>query len=303
MSNVSEGPRLDTRSRVIHWAFWYDVMLKVWTLGREARLRERFLDLAGVAPGQTILDAGCGPGTTAIAARRRVGAGGAVYGIDASPEMIERARQKASRRGIEVSFEAALLETLPFPDAKFDVVITSFVLHHFPADLLQQCLKEIRRVLKRDGQLVAIDFAASGHHHGLFRRHDHPHDTFNLYAIAPSLNAAGLVVRERGDVGFARAVFMRATPGASGEQREVSSTTSSVNSAHGLTDLAILATIATFAVSMIAVALLLVGKKWMWFGAGTAAAILAFHAATFHLGLGFGGASIVGYAARWFHRG
>jgi ubiquinone/menaquinone biosynthesis C-methylase UbiE len=220
--NESQQPiDLQTTSRVVHWAFRYDMMLKLLTLGREHRLRSKFLDIAKLAPGEVVLDAGCGPGTTAIAARQRVGDAGAVYGIDAAPEMIERARAKAARAGLQVAFQPALLESLPFPDAKFDLVITSFVLHHFPPDLLPRCLSEMRRVLKPGGRLVAFDFAGSGRRHGLFRRHDHPHDTFNLNAITPALNAAGLVVRERGTTGFHSAVFIIATPGTPEEQREL----------------------------------------------------------------------------------
>jgi ubiquinone/menaquinone biosynthesis C-methylase UbiE len=221
MNDNPEAGELQTRSRVIHWAFRYDMMLKVLTLGREHRLRSKFLDLAKVAPGEIVLDAGCGPGTMAIAARGRVGEGGAVYGIDAAPEMIERARKKAVGAGADATFQPALLESLPFPDATFDLVMASFVLHHFPSDLLPRCLTEIRRVLKPAGRLVAIDFAGSGHRHGLFRRHGHSHESFNLYAITPSLNAAGLIVRERGATGFSRAVYITATPGAPGEQREL----------------------------------------------------------------------------------
>ena len=78
MNDVQNVAALETKSRVIHWAFWYDVMLKVRSMGREQRVRANFLDLAKVVPGQTILDAGCGTGTMAIAAGRRVGAAGNV---------------------------------------------------------------------------------------------------------------------------------------------------------------------------------------------------------------------------------
>jgi ubiquinone/menaquinone biosynthesis C-methylase UbiE len=224
MSTAHDASALETRARVIHWAFWYDMMIKARSFGREARFRNSFLDIAAVAPGETVLDAGCGTGTMAIAASKRVGSNGAVYGVDAAAEMIARAKSKAARAGADVSFQHALLESLPLPDAKFDVVITSFVLHHFPEDLLARSLGEIRRVLKPSGRLVAFDFAA-GHgpnRHILFRlHHSHPHDTFDLYAITPMLNAAGLVVRERGDAGFAHAVYIKATPGAASDQREL----------------------------------------------------------------------------------
>jgi SAM-dependent methyltransferase len=123
--------------------------------------------------------------------------------------------------GAEVSFQPALLESLPFPDATFDLVMTSFVLHHFPSDLLPRCLTEIRRVLKPTGRLVAFDFAGSSHRHGLFRRQRHSHESFNLFSITPALNAAGLIVRERGATGISRSVFIKATPGAPGEQRDL----------------------------------------------------------------------------------
>jgi ubiquinone/menaquinone biosynthesis C-methylase UbiE len=301
MNATHDAPNLQTRARVIHWAFWYDMMLKVRTLGRERRVRERFLDIAGVAPGQTVLDAGCGTGTMAIAARRRVGDAGAAHAIDASPEMVARARQKAARVQADVSFQPALLEALPFPDASFDVVITSLVLHHFPADLLGRCLSEIRRVLKPDGRLVAFDFAASGHHHGLFGRHDHPHSSFNLYAITPELNAVGLVVRKRGETGFAQIMFIKATPGASEEQRNFPEESGAKGARHGLPSLAMIVAIAAWTISLVAIALFFVGRKWMWFGAGTAATVLAFHIATYHIGLGFGGTSLLGYAVSWFH--
>jgi len=214
MNPAHDAMNLDTSARVIHWAFWYDWMLKLITLGREGRFREKLLDLAGIAPGEIVLDAGCGPGTMAIAARRRVGPTGEVYGIDASPEMVERARAKASRAGLDISFQRALLEELPFPDSKFDLVTTSLVLHHFPADVLPRCLAEIRRVLKPDGRLVAVDFAGSGHGHRLPLRRNHPHHTFDLNALTPILNEAGMVVRERGSAGFLGTAYIKATRGA-----------------------------------------------------------------------------------------
>ena len=300
MNDASENPNLETRSRVIHWAFWYDLMLKVRALGREQQVREQFLDLAGVAAGETVLDAGCGPGTMAIVARRRVGNSGAVYGIDAAPEMIELARAKAASAGLEVSFQPALLEAIPFPDATFDVVITSFVLHHFPADMLDKVLAEIRRVLKPNGRLVAFDFASGGHH-GIFARRSHPHSTFDLNAATPLLNGAGLIVRERGAAGFARAVYLKATPGLSSEQRELPPATPA-DASRGLAHLAFVGTLATLVISMGAIATFFLGQKWMWIGAGTAAGLLAFHVATFHAALVLGGTSALGYAARWFHR-
>ena len=83
------------KSLVLHsMASYYDLLAAFMTLGRERELRDRLASLADVAPGESVLDVGCGTGSLALAAKRRVGPTGIVTGIDASPEMIERARRK-----------------------------------------------------------------------------------------------------------------------------------------------------------------------------------------------------------------
>src|SRR5215471_15579110 len=89
MTEGIDGPR--TKGRVLHSeAHYYDLLAWLLTFGRERAFRERLVGLARVDPGDTVLDVGCGTGTLAIAAKRRVGAAGAVHGVDASLEMIER---------------------------------------------------------------------------------------------------------------------------------------------------------------------------------------------------------------------
>lgn len=84
-------------------ARFYDLMVWLLTLGRERPFRERLVELARLQPGESVLDVGCGTGTLAIAAKRRVGPTGIVQGIDASPEMIARATRKANKAGVEVT--------------------------------------------------------------------------------------------------------------------------------------------------------------------------------------------------------
>jgi len=109
-----------------------------------------------------VLDVGCGTGTLAIAIKPQVGTG-EVHGIDASPEMIQVAKEKAAKDGSDIDFRVALIEAIPFSEASFDLVTSTLMLHHLPDDLKAKGFLEIRRVLKPGGRFMAMDFAADGH--------------------------------------------------------------------------------------------------------------------------------------------
>ena len=137
---------------------------RVLSGGRDAAVRATLVALASPRPGERVLDAGCGTGTLALALAAGTGAG-MVEGIDASPAMIAVARAKAARGRAGVAFRVALVEALPFPAATFDLVTSSLMLHHLPADLQRAALGEVRRVLKPGGRFLALDFAVQDHSH------------------------------------------------------------------------------------------------------------------------------------------
>jgi demethylmenaquinone methyltransferase/2-methoxy-6-polyprenyl-1,4-benzoquinol methylase/phosphoethanolamine N-methyltransferase len=146
---------------MIRWARLYDVGTTLLSFGRLAALHRKIVELAGIRPGERVLDVGCGPGRLAIVAAAVAGAGGETCGIDPAPEMVELARRNAARAGAKVRFEVGAIEALPFPADHFDVVLSSLMLHHLSDDLERRGLAEVRRVLEPGGRLVAVDFGAT----------------------------------------------------------------------------------------------------------------------------------------------
>jgi ubiquinone/menaquinone biosynthesis C-methylase UbiE len=151
-----------TPGRTIRWARLYDVVVGLALRTGLRGLREQTLDLVPLRPGDRVLDVGCGPGDLALAAWRRVGPQGRVYGIDAATEMVEVARRKASRAWAQIEFRVEPVERLSFPDHTFDVVLSSLMLHHLPDALQRQGIAEMIRVLRPGGQLLVVDFPPSG---------------------------------------------------------------------------------------------------------------------------------------------
>ena len=159
---TTSGKAPETRGSVIHWARMYDVLTNLVGLGSVSEIRALALNRAGLVPGDTVLDVGCGTGTLALLAKQRLGADGEVRGIDASEQMIERARKKARNENVDVTFETAVIEELPFPDGTFDAVLSTFMLHHLPDDVKAAGLREVARVLKPGGRLLAVDLTGKG---------------------------------------------------------------------------------------------------------------------------------------------
>jgi len=115
-------------------------------------------DIATLASeGTHILEVGCGPGHLSIQLARR---GLEVTGIDLDPAMIEQASTNAAdlarHDGRRPIFQVADVARLPFPDATFDLVVSTLSMHHW--DDPTTGLTEISRVLRPNAQSLIWDF-------------------------------------------------------------------------------------------------------------------------------------------------
>lgn len=156
-SHTHTAHDVQTEGATIRWAQFYDAVVKFMTLGQDGELRKKSIELAGLKPGETVLDVGCGTGDLTLAASKRIGSSGKVYGIDAAKEMIEVAARKAARAKLAVTFQVEAIERLSFADNTFDVVMSSLMMHHLPGDLKARGLKEVYRVLKPGGRVFIVD--------------------------------------------------------------------------------------------------------------------------------------------------
>lgn len=111
--------------------------------------------LPHLAPGQTLLDVGCGPGTVTIDLAGRV-APGDVVGVDTSAAVVEAAAKAAADAGTpNVTFQVGDAYALDFPDDSFDVVHAHQVLQHLSDPVA--ALREMRRVAKPGGVVAVRD--------------------------------------------------------------------------------------------------------------------------------------------------
>jgi len=109
----------------------------------------------GILEGDTVLDAGCGPGYDTLRMSAMVGKTGKVIGIDLSERMIAIAGAKAKGTGLPVSFRTIDVRKLPFPDASFDKIRIERTLQIL--DNPDQILDEMIRVLRPGGRLLSIE--------------------------------------------------------------------------------------------------------------------------------------------------
>ena len=112
--------------------------------------------LGRLATGERVLDLGSGAGTDSLVAAQMVGPTGRVVGVDMTPAMLAKARRAADELGVtNTEFLEGEVESLPFPDESFDVVISNGVIDLIPDK--DAVYSEIYRVLVPGGRVQIAD--------------------------------------------------------------------------------------------------------------------------------------------------
>ena len=120
-------------------------------------MSELLCEAVDLRPGQTVLDVATGSGNTALAAARRFCD---VTGIDYVPTLLERGRERAAAERLEVVFREGDAENIPFPDASFDVVLSTVGVMFAPDQ--EKAAGELLRVCRPGGRIGLANWTPDG---------------------------------------------------------------------------------------------------------------------------------------------
>jgi ubiquinone/menaquinone biosynthesis C-methylase UbiE len=136
----------------------------LWSLGDYREISERFqsaarelVDVCKVRPGLEVLDVAAGDGNVAIAAAWR---GASVVASDLTPAMVELGKARSADEGVEIEWQEADVEALPFPDERFDVVLSAFGAMFAPRP--DVATREMFRVVKPRGTVGMVNWTSDG---------------------------------------------------------------------------------------------------------------------------------------------
>lgn len=142
-----------------------------WSSGDFARIGNKIVivsellcEAVDMHAGVKVLDVATGAGNTAISAARRFGD---TTGLDYVPELIEQARRRAEAEGLEITFEVGDAENLPYEDASFDVVLSTFGVMFAPDQ--EKTAGELLRACKPGGKIGLANWTPYGFIGQLFK--------------------------------------------------------------------------------------------------------------------------------------
>jgi ubiquinone/menaquinone biosynthesis C-methylase UbiE len=136
----------------------YDTVANLLGLGIPlVRRLIQVLQMAGIKGNESVLDIGCGTGTLIIGLKK-IYPELMITGLDADPDILKTAGRKLQDTRVTADLVHGVIQQLPFPAGSFDIVTSSLMFHHLPADVKQEGIKEVRRVLKDSGWFLLADF-------------------------------------------------------------------------------------------------------------------------------------------------
>ncbi len=174
------------------WIHCYDERMRGKERLRYEETLARLPQLAGVKPGDRVLDVGTGTGNSALPFLQ---SGCTVVGLDPSERMLELARRKASPwedRLLLQRAEAPFL-SIPCADAEFDAVVSAYAFHHLDDEEKRRAVVEMKRVLKPGGRIVIADtmFRDEAHKAQALREHTDLEDEFQPF-LSPNDQEKGI---------------------------------------------------------------------------------------------------------------
>jgi SAM-dependent methyltransferase len=178
----------------------YDIFTRL--VGGRA-LHERVVELAGIVPGQAVVDVGCGTGNLSFAVLT-AHPDARVTGLDPDEDALRRAARKALRRGVCLTLVQGYADRIPAEDASLDHVISSLALHHLDDDGRVGFAHDALRALRPEGKVTVVDFGGPAPSDQDAHRPTHGHGPAHALRHLPGLVRTRVarspaVVRNLGD--------------------------------------------------------------------------------------------------------